>query len=344
MNKVLVCLQHPYISGGVVNHFNSLFNFFPSNYTRFNYGRRKSRLHNVVVLFDVLRFWLKARQHDCIVLNLSFQFWPLIRDGVLILCSRAIRKKVIVFFHGWDDGLYKSIEESPWIFRKVYNKTQLILTLGNVFERKLKDLGITTQIKLTSTKVDDELIAYSAGGSRNSVGTILFLARIIEEKGLQYLIQAVTDVSLCGLQVEVVGDGPYLIEMKHLCQKKGLNNVRFHGHINCKQKLGEIFNGSDVYVLPTSHGEGMPTSLLEAASFGLVPIVSSVGGIGQLFDDGLKGYRLGEISSEEVGKGIIFLHSHPEVFRRYSESNLKWGKRFYASKVAENLIQTLNYI
>lgn len=94
-----------------------------------------------------------------------------------------------------------------------------------------------------------------------------------------------------------------------------------------------IFKSLDIFVLP-SHFEGLPMSLLECMSFGVVPMVTPVGSIPEVVTDGINGrfiqikdvtsimscfndlnndYNLREKLGNEAKK-TIFEHFNPSVY------------------------------
>lgn len=103
----------------------------------------------------------------------------------------------------------------------------------------------------------------------------LFLARIVPEKGLHYLIEAYTKMRTDKKLVIAGGsshsDG-YFEDIKKAC--KGNENIIFTGFVQ-GQELEELFSNCYAYVLP-SDIEGMPISLLEAMSFGCNCLVSDI--------------------------------------------------------------------
>lgn len=110
-------------------------------------------------------------------------------------------------------------------------------------------------------------------------GYILYLGRIVPEKGIHYLIKAYDDI--CKLErVEkklVIAGGAsdtseYMAELKEM--SKSNNNIIFTDFVQGKT-LEELYSNAYVYVLP-SDLEGMPISLLEAMSYGNCCIVSNI--------------------------------------------------------------------
>ena len=104
---------------------------------------------------------------------------------------------------------------------------------------------------------------------------ILFLARIVPEKGLHYLIEAfkdiATDKKLC-----IVGgtshSGEYVEQVVKMAEDDP--RIMFLG-FQQGAALEELFSNAYLYVLP-SDVEGMPISLLEAMSYGNCCVVSNI--------------------------------------------------------------------
>jgi glycosyltransferase involved in cell wall biosynthesis len=86
------------------------------------------------------------------------------------------------------------------------------------------------------------------------------------------------------LQLEMVGAGRYLPEMKTLAAKLGIaHRVKFHGEISSGQSIFQFLDSIDLFVMP-SRAEGLPRALVEAMSRGCPCIASSVGGIPELLE------------------------------------------------------------
>lgn len=104
---------------------------------------------------------------------------------------------------------------------------------------------------------------------------LLFLARIVPEKGLHYLIEAYRK-SGCTKKLVIAGgsshsDG-YFEEIRRACE--GNPNIIFTGFVQGRE-LEELYSNCYLYILP-SDIEGMPISLLEAMSYGAQCLVSGI--------------------------------------------------------------------
>lgn len=118
-----------------------------------------------------------------------------------------------------------------------------------------------------------ELICEKWGLSKD--GYVLFLGRIVPEKGLRYLIHAFRQVDTDKKLVIAGGASDtddFLNELKRMAS--GDRRIVFTGFVQGRQ-LNELYSNAYLFTLP-SDLEGMPLSLLEAMSFGNCCIVSDI--------------------------------------------------------------------
>lgn len=104
---------------------------------------------------------------------------------------------------------------------------------------------------------------------------ILYLGRLVPEKGITYLIEAFRQVKTDKKLVIAGGSSDtdaYAAELKHLAA--GDDRIRFTGFVQGRL-LEELYSNAYLYVLP-SDLEGMPLSLLEAMSYGNCCVTSDI--------------------------------------------------------------------
>lgn len=106
-------------------------------------------------------------------------------------------------------------------------------------------------------------------------GYILFLGRLVPEKGLRYLIRAFKNVNTDKKLVIAGGSSDtddFMQEIKELAF--GDERILFTGFVQ-GQLLEELYSNAYIYTLP-SDLEGMPLSLLEAMSYGNCCLTSDI--------------------------------------------------------------------
>lgn len=122
-------------------------------------------------------------------------------------------------------------------------------------------------------KVQPQIITEKYG--LNGKDYYLFLARIVPEKGLHYLIDAFEELDTDKKLVIAGGSShtdDYMEQIISRCEKN--TDIVTTGFVQ-GQELQELFSNCYAYVLP-SDIEGMPISLLEAMSFGCNCLVSDI--------------------------------------------------------------------
>ena len=106
-------------------------------------------------------------------------------------------------------------------------------------------------------------------------GYILYLGRLVPEKGVHFLIDAYKNADT-ELPLVIAGGashtGEYEAELHSAAEKN--KNIVFTGFVQGKE-LCELYSNAYIYVLP-SELEGMPISLLEAMSYGNACLVSDI--------------------------------------------------------------------
>lgn len=113
---------------------------------------------------------------------------------------------------------------------------------------------------------------------------ILYLARLVPEKGLKYLIKAFKQVKTDKKLVIAGGSSdtdPFVTELKEMA--KGDDRILFTGFVR-GELLDELYSNAYVYTLP-SDLEGMPLSLLEAMSYGNCCLVSDIAECTEVVED-----------------------------------------------------------
>lgn len=110
------------------------------------------------------------------------------------------------------------------------------------------------------------------------IGTV---ARLIPQKGIQYLIEAADLLrrEAIDFRMVVVGDGPFRSELEALAHRTGLSAILFF--TGFRQDVPALLAAFDLFVLPTLE-EGMSVAILEAMSAGKPVIASRVGGVPEL--------------------------------------------------------------
>ncbi len=130
-----------------------------------------------------------------------------------------------------------------------------------------------------------ETVVTEAVVRRPVQGRILFLGRLIRQKGVDDLIRAVADLD-GPAHLHIAGDGPERPRLARLAAELGVPTV-FHGYVEGLQKRDALAAASVVCV-PSREvrglSEGAPLVVREASSLGIPIVATRIGGIPELVD------------------------------------------------------------
>lgn len=157
-------------------------------------------------------------------------------------------------------------------------------------------------------------------------GYILFLGRLVPEKGLTYLIEAFKQVKTEKKLVIAGGssdtDG-FMRELKKL--SAGDERIIFTGFVQGKV-LEELYSNASIYVLP-SDLEGMPLSLLEAMSYGNCCLVSDIAECAEVVEDKAMLFRKSDVV--DLREKLQYACDHPEEADRLKSGAAEFICRKY---------------
>lgn len=159
---------------------------------------------------------------------------------------------------------------------------------------------------------ESQLIKEKFGLDKDSY--ILFLGRLVPEKGISYLIEAFKQIKTDKKLVIAGGSSDtdeFLCELKNLA--KDDERIIFTGFAQ-GQLLEELYSNAYVYALP-SDLEGMPLSLLEAMSYGNCCVVSDIAECAEVVEDKAVIFQRGNV--EQLKEKLQDLCDNPEKVQAY---------------------------
>lgn len=178
-------------------------------------------------------------------------------------------------------------------------------------------------------------------------GYLLFLGRIVPEKGLRYLIEAYKELHTDKKLVIAGGSSDtddFMQEIQTLAT--GDDRIIFTGFV-AGQALEELYSNAYLYLLP-SDLEGMPLSLLEAMSYGNCCVVSDIAECSEVVED--KAVTFQKSNVQDLKEKLQRLCDDPATVQKYKNeaadficSKYNWDEITQKTlEVYENRYENLN--
>lgn len=245
-------------------------------------------------------------------------------EGPAFFCwlPKLFGKRVIVTVHGldwqrekWNGGIAsKFIHLGERV--AVRFADEIIVLSENVRQYFLDTYGRATRFIPNGVSVptleSPRLIAEKWGLQKD--GYILYLGRIVPEKGETYLIEAFKQVKTDKKLVIAGGSSDterYLRQLQNLAA--GDDRILFTGFVQGKLR-DELYSNAYVYTLP-SDLEGMPLSLLEAMSYGNCCLVSDIPECAEVVEDKAVLFRKSDV--DNLRQKLQTLCDQPETAAQY---------------------------
>lgn len=212
--------------------------------------------------------------------------------------------------------------EKHLLSSKTIKKEKIKIIYNGVNNQVFYPNNIPSKLKKEFNLPDDSII----------VGMI---GRINSWKGQKDFVQAVSLVmeiqtNVYGVIVGDVFEGEehYKKELKNLIDSTGLSN-RFR-LIGFRFDTPEIYNLYDIFVLPSTQPDPLPTVVLEAMATGKPIVGYNHGGIMEMVKDTHNGILCEVNKPEELSKGILKLINNSELRLNYGKKSLTRQEKYFS--------------
>lgn len=297
----------------------------------------------LVPFYLLCGFWCTLRvvsksNYDVVCIH-----WPF-PNGLFGILAKIIGKsKLVLTFYGAEFALVRRVPLGISILRLIVRQADSIIANSTFTQRELEKIihcnvriipfGSTIPIERRKENSKNQKM------NQSSYKKILFVGRLIERKGVRYLIDAVYEVAKdMSVQLDIIGNGPLHNQLNDQIKQKSLEDIaRIHGNIGGRE-LETYYQNCDVFVLPAvidSWGdtEGQGVVLLEALTFKKPVVASAVGGIVDIVQDGKTGLLVPEKNPVLLSRAIKRVLSDNNLAKQLGESgynhaikNFSWEK------------------
>lgn len=297
--------------------------FFPASLQKLCYGAgmlpniKASFLAKIQVLpFVIFQFLTLAYLSVKYKPDIINAHW-IVPQGLVAVMSRLLFKNIpiVVTAHGSDllsfnKGFGRKVVK--FAIEKSQGVTVNSSATYNValdITRKSNVVKIPMGVSINSLSKGDKGLVKAQYGCNGPV--LLFIGRLIELKGAEYLINAIPAIrdKYPETNLLIIGDGPEKLKLFDLVKKLKLQNiVHFVGKVK-NDALKDYFAGSDVLIcpsvdMPDGGTEGLGMVILESMASGTPVIASHAGGIIDIVKDRKTGLLVAQRSSDEISDAV----------------------------------------
>jgi len=281
------------------------------------------------VLLPFVVVWRIVLKRPSVVHICTNSFGGFYEKGVLGIVARLLGRRVVMHIHGGGFGKFhaNSSRLGKWMIRRLLFMSHRIAVLSEQMQETVLAIGmpqeririIENAVLVPKASIWDNARDKSKPPDNPAPAavTVIFLNRINIEKGVKEFIGAAGDICRENSQIQCLMYGPETAICQELRSEiDGMNmsgQIKLPGAVTGPEKE-DAYMSADIYVLP-SHVEGMPVGLLEAMSYGLPCIASSVGGIPSVIDHRVNGVLIEPQDTAGLRNALTTLIADPALRR-----------------------------
>lgn len=299
MGNKQILMASSYSQGGIATVVDNFLNNGLDKHVKFftTYIQASTLLNWLIfpLIWIKFSFNLLFDRNIKIVHLLSADRGSFLRKSLLLLTAKLSGKKVIFNVHSGPKNLFYN-DENPFIkpcIKFILDKADIILVLSSQWKENIESKCSNKNIRILYNPISLKEVN---SGENNTVN-VLFMGRLGQRKGAYDLVEAAKLIKNPNVKINMYGDGE-VKEIKSIVKENNLENiVNVMGWISGKD-VEKAYRNSDIFILP-SYNEGLPMSILEAMSYGLPVISTTVGGIPEQVVDNVSGFLInaGDVSA-----------------------------------------------
>lgn len=257
----------------------------------------------------------------------------LIPQGIV---QSFFKKDYIVTGHGSDvmslnAGVIKRLKV------RTLKKAKCVTVVSEALKRKVLELYPSTNVVVQSMGCDlkgfgfnNRRVNFFGQGDKK---VILFVGRLAEVKGIEYLIDAMSEIDA---MLVIVGDGPLKEKLIRISDKRKVIFLGAKSH----EELKTIYASADIFVMPSitakdGSREGFGLVLLEAMASGLPVIGSNSGGIPEIISDQQTGLLVPEKDSRAISVAIQKLIDDEVLAENIKKNAMRQVCRYSYDEIAK---------
>jgi colanic acid/amylovoran biosynthesis glycosyltransferase len=296
-------LQHPLVAIDSINPM--------------RYGRDALTLR---LVHERLPLVIKDPRYDVI----HCHYGPNGQRAVNLRRGGLLRGPIITTFHGFDANWVPRRYGND-VYRRLFADGELFTVGSEFMRRRILSLGASAE-RIIKLPMGVDLRRFAFQPRHPTPGEpvqILAVARLVEVKGIEYLLRALAVVrrTRADFVCVIAGDGPLRADLEKLADELGAGSVvQFRGAVSGGE-VSELYRAAHMLVLPsivTESGEeeNQPVVIAEAQACGIPVIGTSIGGVGESLRDRESGLLVPPRDPQALAQAILWMLDHASEWPR----------------------------
>lgn len=211
---------------------------------------------------------------------------------------------------------------------QIYNDIDIFISPSRFLKLKLKEMGFKKKI----IHLPNFLMINNVKPTFNwQEKSIVYFGRLIKEKGLFTLIEAVKNLNI---KLKIIGEGPLKASLEEKAKSLRSKNIELHGFQE-SENLKKAIKKSMFVVLPSELYENNPRTIIEGFALGKPAVGTNIGGIPELIKNDKTGFTFEPGNVKDLRNKIEFLINHERKIiefgknaRHYVETELSHDKHY----------------
>lgn len=205
---------------------------------------------------------------------------------------------------------------------------KFVITISDFNHRFLKELAGDQTGRILTIRNGIDVRRFVPGARRNKRPFVfLCVARLVEKKGLEYLVEACRILRSTGMEFrcQIAGGGKLGQQLRKWIYRYGLSSqVQLLGPLP-QEKVIELYQNADLFVLPSivasdGNREGLPVAIVEALACDLPVVSTTTSGIPEVVLDNHNGLLVPERDAQALADTILRLSQNKGLCERLARN------------------------
>lgn len=275
--------------------------------------------------------------------DLVHAHWPFPHEFIATIAAQTCDAPLVMTCHGAEFALARRKKWVHWLLAHSLRKANLLIANSNDTAAQIRRVSGCDSLLLP---FGSTVAAKPSTPPINPIPRLLFTGRLIQRKGVEYLLRAMPHLlQQQRVQLVITGDGDERGRLEALASKLNIQrHVSFLGFVS-NERLNAEYARCDVWINPSivddrGDTEGLGVGSIEAYAHGKPVVASAVGGIPDTVVHGETGFLVPEKNEHELAQAILSLINDRQLREQFGQAGLQFAQRkFNWDRITDQLEQ-----